>query len=204
MFKNKSTQPVDSDDILDKTTHFKNEYSLNPNEWTLLFDGCSKGNPGEAGCGAVIYRNGQEVWSCSKYLGKRTNNQAEYAGLIMGLKECVNLKLSAVKVQGDSLLIINQMNLKYMVHSKFLLPLNETARHLASLIPIIQYEHVYRKDNKRADELANMALMNKTNINSEKYLEMRTEEIEDVEVVFVKKNPIKDAIAKMFKKQVHP
>ena len=201
MLKKKVTQPSECNDILDKTTHLKNTYSLNPNEWALLFDGCSKGNPGEAGCGAVIYRNGQEVWSSSRYLGKKTNNQAEYAGLIMGLKECVNLNLAAVKVQGDSLLVINQMNLKYMVHSELLAPLNNMARYLSSQIPIIQYEHVYRTENKRADELANMALLNKTHAEEEKYIESKPEE---VEVVFVKNNPIKTAIAKMFKKQVHP
>lgn len=201
MFKKNATCPADNEDLLDKTTHLKNEYSLNPNEWTLLFDGCSKGNPGEAGCGAVIYRNGQEVWSSSKYLGKRTNNQAEYAGLIMGLKECVNLKLAAVKVQGDSLLIINQMNLKYMVHSELLVPLNQMAKYLTSQIPMIQYEHVYRKDNKRADELANIALINKRNIDEENVLDPTTEEIQ---VVIKENNPIKSAIAKMFKKQVHP
>lgn len=189
----------DCDDILDKTTHLKKDYSLNPNEWTLLFDGCSKGNPGEAGCGAVIYRNGEEVWSSSKYLGKRTNNQAEYAGLILGLKQCVNLKLCAIKVQGDSLLVINQMNLKYMVSSSLLAPLNDMARYLSSQIPLIEYEHVYRKDNKRADELANMALENKTSndLGIENILEPSIPEK-------INHSPIKSAIAKMCKKQVHP
>lgn len=202
MFKYKMNNDMNIDNnVLDKTTHLKNEYTLNPNEWTLLFDGCSKGNPGEAGCGAVIYKNGTEVWSSSKYLGKRTNNQAEYAGLIMGLKECVNLKLNAVKVQGDSLLVINQMNLKYMVHSELLLQQNKMAVYLASQIPLIKYEHVYRKDNKRADELANMALINKTTIDTEKCLETKPEELE---IAVTSNNPIKSAIAKMFKKQVHP
>lgn len=204
MFKKRSTCPINGDDILDKTTHLKNDYSLNPNEWVLLFDGCSKGNPGEAGCGAVIYRNGHEVWSSSKYLGKRTNNQAEYAGLIMGLKECINLKISAIKIKGDSLLVINQMNLKYMVHSELLAPLNQMAIYLSSQIPLITYEHVYRTENKRADELANMALINKTNISPEKEVQPKQNEQEDAFTEIPAINPIKTAIAKMFKKQVHP
>lgn len=179
---------------LDETTHLTRECLINPNEWTLLFDGCSKGNPGQAGCGAVIYRNGHEVWSSFKYLGKQTNNQAEYAGLIMGLQECVRLKLAVLKVQGDSLLIINQMNLKYMVHSPLLAPLNERARFLSSQIQSIQYEHVYRTENKRADELANMALMGK--------LETDPATIDVPEIVSSKQTQttIKDAIAKMFNK----
>lgn len=197
MLKNKYLKKdVDDEDILDKTTHLKNECLLNPNEWSLMFDGCSKGNPGQAGCGAVIYRNGQEVWSSSKYLGKQTNNQAEYAGLIMGLEECVRLNLAVLKVQGDSLLIINQMNLKYMVHSPLLAPLNQMAKYLSSKIQTIKYEHVYRTENKRADELANMALVG--NVKFE--LEIDPKVLDVPEIIPAKQTTIKDAIAKMFNK----
>jgi len=192
MFSKKIINDITDDDILDKTSHLKNEYLINPNEWTLLFDGCSKGNPGQAGCGAVIYKNNTEVWSSSKYLGKKTNNQAEYFGLIMGLQQCINLKLCSVKVQGDSLLIINQMNLKYMVNSPLLVSLHQTASSLSSRIPIIQYEHIYRSENKRADQLANLALKNK---------EVQIDNINALEEPKLKKQTsIKDSISKMFSK----
>lgn len=215
MFNKKIMDQYDNENVLDKTIHAKNKYLVNPNEWTLLFDGCSKGNPGEAGCGAVIYKNDIEVWASSKYLGKKTNNQAEYCGLIMGLQECINQKISRLKIQGDSLLIINQMNLKYMVNSALLAPLNQTATVLSLQIPIVHYEHVYRSHNKRADELANLALKNKENITKEKTSTIDPTIIDrnkDVEPnvnlsspKLTKQMSIKDAFSKMFaRKSVSP
>ena len=59
-------------------------------EHVLYFDGCSKGNPGEAGAGAVIYQNGIEIWNSSIYVGsKESNNVAEYNGMIMGMTEAI-------------------------------------------------------------------------------------------------------------------
>lgn len=211
MFKKKTFSDINNDDILDKTTHLKKDFLVNPNEWTLLFDGCSKGNPGPSGCGAVIYKNNHEVWSSSKYLGKRTNNQAEYAGLIMGLKQCIILKISVLKVQGDSLLVINQMNSKYMVNSPLLIPLNQTAIHLSSQIPLIEYEHVYRRENKRADQLANMALMNNVDEEEEQEKEEEKEEKQEKEdndnpktILPPKITLMSRAIAKMFKTPIKP
>ena len=71
-------------DIIDK--------NKNPNApyYRLFFDGCSKGNPGSAGIGAVIYKDEHEIWSGSKYIGEgETNNKAEYMALIMGLEEAI-------------------------------------------------------------------------------------------------------------------
>ena len=71
-------KPMDQP-ILDNNNKNKN------NNFVMCFDGCSKGNPGPAGAGAVIYNNDEEIWSASLYLGKKeTNNCAEYQGLILG------------------------------------------------------------------------------------------------------------------------
>jgi hypothetical protein len=64
-------------------------------EFILKFDGCSKGNPGSAGIGAVIYKNGIEYWASCKYLGdKKTNNEAEYSALILGLENAIEQKIT--------------------------------------------------------------------------------------------------------------
>ena len=127
--------------------------------YTLFFDGCSKGNPGRAGAGAVIYKNQVEIYSESLFVGeKKTNNVAEYNGLLLGLREAVARRVKKLAVKGDSLLIIKQMNREYKVNSPAMKLLYEEAVSLASLFDKITFEHVYRTENKRADELANLGL----------------------------------------------
>jgi len=128
--------------------------------FTLFFDGCSKGNPGKAGAGAVIYKNNTEIYSISSYVGdKKTNNIAEYTGLIIGLSEAINLKIKKLNVKGDSELIIKQMNDEYKVKSTNILQLFKNAKKLTELFDEITFNHVYRNDNRRADELANNSLL---------------------------------------------
>ena len=76
----------------------------------MNFDGCSKGNPGKAGAGAVIYNDDIEIWSESFFVGENaTNNHAEYAGLILGMQQAVELGIKRLLVIGDSQLVINHM-----------------------------------------------------------------------------------------------
>lgn len=131
----------------------------------LNFDGCSKGNPGKAGAGCVIYDNsGNEIWSCSKYIGDdKTNNYAEYYSLIIGLRKLnkMDLKHTNVVIYGDSELIIRQMNGTSKVKSKMMKQLNTLASKLIKTIKCnsIVFEHVLRKFNQRADQLANESLL---------------------------------------------
>lgn len=128
-------------------------------EYLLQFDGCSKGNPGKAGSGAVIYKNKNEVWGKSLFIGnKNTNNEAEYIGLIIGLEEAINMGITKLYVEGDSLLVIKQMKGEYKVKSENLYKLYEKAKKLEKQINTVVYSHVYRDKNKRADELSNIAL----------------------------------------------
>jgi ribonuclease HI len=130
-------------------------------EYVLYFDGCSKGNPGRAGIGAVIYKNNVEYWSSYKYIGdKRTNNEAEYSALIFGLESALNHNIEKLSVCGDSLLVINQINGDYKVKNEKLFKLYDKVVELKKLFTYIDFNHVYRKDNKRADELSNIALNN--------------------------------------------
>ena len=127
--------------------------------YLLKFDGCSKGNPGLSGAGAVIYKNGVEIWSKSIFVGKNnTNNEAEYTGLIIGLEEAVNMGIESLDVEGDSLLVIKQMRGEYKVKSEKLLSLYIKAKLYEKMIKEIEYSHVYREKNIRADELSNLGL----------------------------------------------
>ena len=123
--------------------------------YVLFFDGCSKGNPGFAGAGAVIYKDDKEIWSKSEYLEKQTNNYAEYYGLIMGLKWAVDKGIKQLSVNGDSMLVIKQMMGVYNVKSPNLIELYKEAVDLKSQFETIEFQHIYRNENERADELAN-------------------------------------------------
>lgn len=126
--------------------------------YSLYFDGCSKGNPGPAGIGAVIYRGSNEIWNGAKFIGNKTNNEAEYLALIMGLKASIKLNIKSLFVFGDSLLVINQITKKYQVRSETLYELFIQANGLIEKFQSINFEHIYRNNNKRADELSNIAL----------------------------------------------
>ena len=130
-------------------------------QYTLYFDGCSKGNPGLAGAGAVIYdQSSVEVWCLAQLVGTNsTNNEAEYTGLLIGLRHAVEMGVSELMVRGDSQLIIRQLKGEYKVKSVSLKPLYLEAVELISRIHIVQFEHVYREFNKRADELSNMGIL---------------------------------------------
>ena len=73
-----------------KTDTNCNTNTVNTYEYVLNFDGASRGNPGPAGIGAVIFHNGKEIWASCQYIGTKTNNQSEYSALILGLKQVLN------------------------------------------------------------------------------------------------------------------
>jgi ribonuclease HI len=131
-------------------------------DYVLKFDGCSKGNPGLAGAGAVIYHKNEEYWSSCKFLGTHlTNNQAEYHALILGLENATRLEINELLVCGDSQLVIKQIDGEYSVKSTTLIELYEHAKQLESNFKNITYKHIYRSENRRADELANISLLNR-------------------------------------------
>ena len=101
--------------------------------WLLQFDGGSRGNPGTAGAGAVLYTlhddgvenviKKREKWAGYFYIGNTTNNVAEYMGLIEGLKQAIVLDIKYIEIEGDSLLVISQLNGIYKVKHSNLIPL---------------------------------------------------------------------------------
>ena len=135
---------------------------------TLFFDGCSKGNPGPSGCGAIIKYDLSEPLNKTHseyidYIGITTNNVAEYKGLILGLKYCKTITdLKFLTIKGDSMLIINQMTGKYKVKSPHLMTLyNEATKLILDLKNMktdIMFLYIPREENKEADHLANLGL----------------------------------------------
>lgn len=135
-------------------------------DYLLQFDGGSRGNPGCSGSGSVIYYKGNEIWNRSVYLGdNHTNNYAEYYGLIYGLIGAKELEIKNLRVQGDSKVIINQLLGRFNVRSPTLKPLYQNAKEQMEYFENMNFEHIYRKKNKRADELANIAMDKKRNDN---------------------------------------
>jgi ribonuclease HI len=128
--------------------------------YSLYFDGCSKGNPGKAGAGAVLYLGGDEIWAKAMFVGnKSTNNVAEYTGLLIGMNEAISQNIRELSVYGDSMLVIKQMRGEYKVTSSAMKPLFDKAKLLEKSFAKISYAHVYRDKNTRADELSNQGLI---------------------------------------------
>ena len=122
-------------------------------------DGGSRGNPGPAGYGAIIEdQNGRVLARLSEYLGKRTNNYAEYSALLGVLAWAIENNQSRLRVVADSELMVKQMQGKYKVNSPDLRLLWEEARRRASKLEKFEIQHTLRGGNKEADQLANDAM----------------------------------------------
>lgn len=128
--------------------------------WVIAHtDGGSRGNPGPAGYGVVLRReDGQVLAELSDFLGIRTNNVAEYSGLLAALDYAVEHGCRRLRVISDSELMVKQMRGQYRVQSPDLKPLYDEAKRRAAKLEAFQMEHVLRGKNKRADELANQAM----------------------------------------------
>ena len=125
----------------------------------MNFDGCSKSNPGLAGAGYSISDGTKEVYFGHFFVGeKATNNHAEYAGLILGLEQAIQFGIKRMIVEGDSLLVINQMTGQYKCKSPNLIELYEKAKELEKQFEELHFNHILRNENKRADQLSNIAV----------------------------------------------
>ena len=125
--------------------------------YVMRFDGASRGNPGKAGAGAVIYENDKEIWTTSRYLGIQTNNYAECFAMVLGIEEAYNRGIRNLLVEGDSMLIINQLKGKWQIKNKDLKMLHLSIDLILKSFNSIIYNHIYRNFNSRADELANLS-----------------------------------------------
>ncbi len=131
------------------------------NKLIIFSDGGARGNPGPAGIGAMLYNEKKEkVAEVSKFLGVKTNNQAEYIALIEALKKAKELGARELEVFLDSELVVKQLNREYKVKNKDLAPLFLEVYNLSLSFSKIVFKHIYREDNREADSLANEAMDN--------------------------------------------
>ena len=122
-------------------------------------DGGARGNPGPAGYGvAVADSSGKAIAELSEYLGHRTNNYAEYSGLLGALEYCIKHEERALKVISDSELMVKQLNGEYKVKSPELKLLYDRAHIMIRQLEWFRAEHVLREKNRVADRLANEAM----------------------------------------------
>ena len=129
------------------------------NHWTLFVDGAARNNPGPAGAGVCILKNNALFLKKGFFLGIRTNNQAEYLALLLGLffLEKQLREGDALEIFSDSQLLVRQLKREYKVKHRDLIPLHAAAR---SFLQDKQYtvRHVMREHNTVADALANQGV----------------------------------------------
>lgn len=131
-----------------------------PPGWVLAHcDGGARGNPGPAGFGAVLVdAEGNPLAELSEFLGVRTNNYAEYSGLLAVLTWALAHDHPQLRVISDSELMVKQIQGKYKVNSPDLRPLFEEARSRIRQLQNFEIHHALRHKNKTADRLANEAM----------------------------------------------
>jgi ribonuclease HI len=120
-------------------------------------DGGARGNPGPAGIGAVV-KIGDKQHEFKRYIGKTTNNQAEYQALIMGLEKAKELGVTETDCFLDSELVVKQMKQEYKVKDKDLAVQFVKVWNLMAEFKKVSFTHVRREQNKLADQLVNEAI----------------------------------------------
>lgn len=127
---------------------------------TVWFDGCCLGNPGPMGAGAVVEPDGPggERKVLSKAFGMGTNNQAEYRGLVLGLRHALAMGADRVTVHGDSELVLRQLKGEYAVKAPALKALHAEAASLLGQFRAAKLEWVPREQNSVADQASRDAL----------------------------------------------
>jgi ribonuclease HI len=129
--------------------------------YTANIDGAARGNPGPASYGLVLLRpDGTPLESLGKYIGRHSNNVAEYYALIAALDYAAANGIKRLRVQSDSQLIVNQMKGLYKVKHPDLRPLHERAKKMAAALEAFAIQYVPREQNREADAAANAALDN--------------------------------------------
>ena len=126
----------------------------------VFSDGASRGNPGPSGAGAVLVdpTTGKIVERLKRFLGKQTNNVAEYEAAILGLERAKALGIREVELVADSQLMIRQLGGQYAVKNEGIKPLFARAKALLQGFERYQLRHVMREQNTDADEMSNRAI----------------------------------------------
>jgi ribonuclease HI len=120
-------------------------------------DGASRGNPGLSAIGIMVKNNETILMEHAEFLGIRTNNQAEYEALKRALEICNQLD-KEITILSDSELLVNQRNSKYRLRNQQLKIISREISDLEKNFDKIEYKHISREKNNKADRLANKAL----------------------------------------------
>ncbi len=130
-----------------------------PPEATLFADGGSRGNPGPAAGGAVLFAaDGTVLVEVGRYLGIATNNVAEWTGLLAGLEAARDLGLHSLAIRLDSELVVKQLRGEYRVKHPGLQPLYQRVKAVLRAFSHVDVRHVPRNQNKYADAVVNRVL----------------------------------------------
>lgn len=125
----------------------------------IHIDGGARGNPGPAGAGVLIRgEDGSPVHEAGYYIGRQTNNAAEYTALVYALRRAIESGADAVTIYSDSELLVQQMTGEYRVKNANLSKLHAEAQKLLLKIDAWTIRHIRREQNRRADQLVNMAI----------------------------------------------
>ena len=124
----------------------------------IYIDGGSRGNPGDAGAGAYFELDHQAWRGLYQYLGRQTNNYAEYAALLLALQYALQQGFPTVAIRADSQLLVRQMTGIYRVKDPVLQRLHSEAKRLLGRFERFSIQHIPRERNRKADALANKAL----------------------------------------------
>lgn len=125
----------------------------------IEFDGASKGNPGQAGAGAVLRSaNGSTVYRLREGVGIATNNVAEYRGAILGLRAALSKGFKYIRMQGDSKLVCMQVQGLWRTKTQNMADLCKVAKELKDQFASFEIRHVERECNTEADAQANLAV----------------------------------------------
>src|SRR5580704_5471318 len=153
--------------------------------YTANIDGAARGNPGPAAYGVVVRRpDGTTHESLGKYIGRATNNVAEYYALIAALDYAAASGIRRLRVYSDSQLIVNQIKGLFKVKHPDLRPLHERARKQAAGLETFTIQYVPREQNRDADDLANAALDSTSGVKPA-YASAKTEPLTPAKVLYL-------------------
>lgn len=122
------------------------------------FDGASRGNPGTAGAGALLVNeSGEVIWETARFLGTKTNNEAEYTALLLLLKAAKERDIKTLNIYGDSKLVVSQVSKQWKINLPHLRALAQEAWGLMEGMSVT-LEWIPREKNKLADALSNQGI----------------------------------------------
>tara|TARA_Y100001970_G_C13989902_1_gene727669 strand:- start:38 stop:574 length:537 start_codon:yes stop_codon:yes gene_type:complete len=150
------------DDISKKGESIKKAWDTIDSDYSLFIDGAAEFDedlkPNNAGIGGLIKKGDKLIYSFSKNIGIRTNNEAEYSALIEGIKACLDHKIYHINIFSDSELVVNQVNGKYKLKDPKMIKLHDEVKKICSKLTSWTITHVRREQNIEADELSKEGL----------------------------------------------